>query len=94
MNKKKNPQLVESLASALWPEFDGETGGLWGPDDEERLQLQLDGNIDLAPDGQADFWGVDFDEWGDLADALLNGNWDGLMEIDDEDESFSFSFPI
>ena len=84
----------ESLASVLWPEFDGETGGLWGPDDEERLQLQLDGNEDVAADGEAGFWGADLDEREDLADALLNGNWDRLMEIDDEDESFSFSFAM
>lgn len=83
----------ESLASVMWPELEGETGGLWGPDDEERLVLQLDNKNFDALDVQAGLWGADFDGREGLAEALLNGNWDRLMEIDD-DESFSFSFEL
>lgn len=91
--KTFSPELKESLASVMWPELEGETGGLWGPDDEERLVLQLDNKNFDALDVQAGLWDADFDGREGLAEALLNGNWDRLMEIDD-DESFSFSFEL
>ena len=53
---------IESLASVQWPELEAETGGLWGPDDEERLQLQLEDNKEVAADAQADIWGADLHE--------------------------------
>ena len=41
------------------------------------------------------FWGTDTAERKELANALLDGNWDRLMDVDmDMDESFSYSYEM
>lgn len=82
------------MESFLWPELEQNTGGLWGPDDEERLQLkQAENNVKNGK--AAGFWETDTAESNELASVLLNGNWDRLMDVDmDMDESFSYSYEM
>lgn len=81
------------MASFKFPELEHNTGGLWGPDDEERLMLEVE---EETKDGEmSGFWGTDTAERKELANALLDGNWDRLMDVDmDMDESFSYSYEM
>lgn len=36
-----NLGFLENHQAVAWPELDGETTGMWGPDDKEREQLNL-----------------------------------------------------